>query len=287
MQPIRKDPAGFKTTELANARILAGIVDDFEELVLRVIEGTAGRKLAYNEPVSVTIGKPSPLAMPQFSDVDLTKYYKSIDAIEGFIDANAASPAAQRIVVSAQTHGIEWASRNLVRAGLEKPVAWSSQQTAGFGITNQMPLESNAKPFYLPPDRKMIEMYKERVQSEIKGLTSYQSTAIKRAITAGFEKGETVSQITKRVKEVTPMAKNKAITIARTETLAAGNAAAKQRYEAAGVEKVEYIAADDGRQCDECDSKHGNIYNIGDAPSLPIHPNCRCTLAPYREREET
>jgi SPP1 gp7 family putative phage head morphogenesis protein len=82
------------------------------------------------------------------------------------------------------------------------------------------------------------------------------------------------------------MAKNKAITIARTETLAAGNAAAKERYKSAGIDKVEWVSAYDDRICEECESLHGNVYPIGDTPDIPVHPNCRCTLIPYIEKEE-
>jgi len=281
--PIRKDPAGFKTTELANARILAGLVLDFEELLLRSVDRMKGdRKLASLIPGGVW---KAALIVP--FPAEFLSLIDSVDQIEMVIDKAPAERAAERIVWSAQAQGLRWASKNLQRVGLEKPdpvVAWAGG--GKFGITDMIPSTTNAKPFILPPDPKMIAMYKERVRSEIKNLSGAQATAIKREIAKAFENGETVQQITHRIKKTTEMAKSKAVTIARTETLAAGNAAAKQRYKDAGVEMVEWIAAYDDSVCPECESEHGNIYPIGDTPPIPLHPNCRCTLIPYREKEE-
>lgn len=259
MKPIRKDPAGFKTTELANARILAGLVNDFEELVLQVISGKAGRQLAQ-------LIKP----VPASSYMHAADLFAAVDALEKFIDGEPARKAADTVVVASTLHGRMWADKSLGR----------------FGITTTAPAYTNTKPYFLPVEQRMVDMYRERVQSEIKGLTSYQSTNIKRAIASGFQAGETVPQITRRIREVTPMARSKAITIARTETLAAGNAAAKERYQLAGVEMVEWVAAYDDRVCPICESKHGNTYPLDEAPELPVHPNCRCTLVPFRDKEE-
>jgi hypothetical protein len=35
--------------------------------------------------------------------------------------------------------------------------------------------------------------------------------------------------------------------------------------------------------CPECESLHGNEYEIGSEPALPVHPNCRCTVIPVIE----
>jgi hypothetical protein len=35
--------------------------------------------------------------------------------------------------------------------------------------------------------------------------------------------------------------------------------------------------------CPECESLHGNEYEIGSVPALPVHPNCRCTVIPVIE----
>ena len=251
MKPIRKDPAGFKTTELANARILAGLVTDFEELFLRVIERKGVRALA--TPVKYTF--------------DLAAFYAAIDAIEGFIDKDPANKASVTVTVASVQHGRVWADRNLAR----------------FGYSTTAPPQSNAKPYYLPPEQRMVDMYRDAMVSEIKNITGQYATGIKRELQEAWSKGETIDQITRRVRDVTGRSINKSITVARTETLRAGNAAVKERYAAAGIEMVEWVTARDDRQCDECDSLHGTTYPIGEEPDLPVHPNCRCTVVPVIE----
>jgi SPP1 gp7 family putative phage head morphogenesis protein len=266
--PIRKDPAGFKSTELRNARILVGLVTDFEELVLLMFE-RKGRALATpltHKLIELTLG----VSTPAFKDIDFKSFYKNIEVIEDYIDKNAVGVASRKISESSIQHGQEWADKSLSRYGI---------------ITTQAQY-TNTKPFYLPSEQKMISMYKERIQSEIRGLTSYQSTLIKREITAGFKNGETVTQIANRLGKITEMSKSKAITIARTETLAAGNAAATERYKTMGIERVEWIAALDDAVCPECEDLHGQMFDIGDTPDLPVHPNCRCTTIPVITLEE-
>lgn len=71
--------------------------------------------------------------------------------------------------------------------------------------------------------------------------------------------------------------------LVRTEANHYYNDAAMKSYKAAGVIMVEYIAEVDDRICDECEGYSGQIYPIDGAPTLPIHPNCRCCYAPVVE----
>lgn len=64
----------------------------------------------------------------------------------------------------------------------------------------------------------------------------------------------------------------------RTEASHAYNAAAIESYKAAGCDSVEFLAEDDC--CDVCEEYSGVRYPIDDAPSIPVHPNCRCTYIP-------
>ena len=251
MTPIRKDPAGFKATELHNARILVGLVKDFEELFLQVMERKGVRELAVKKYT-----------------FDISAYFDAIDAIEGFIDKDPANKAAVTVTVASTLHGRMWADKNLGR----------------FGITTTAPPYTNAKPFYLPPEQRMVDMYKDAMVSEIKNITGQYATGLKRELQQAWTNGETINQITRRVSEVTGRSINKSITVARTETLRAGNSAALVRYTDAGVTQVQWVAALDDRVCEECEGLHENVYDIGSEPDLPVHPNCRCTVVPYQEK---
>lgn len=50
-------------------------------------------------------------------------------------------------------------------------------------------------------------------------------------------------------------------------------------YEAAGVEKVKWVTADDDRVCKICRERDGKIYPIGNIPPKP-HYRCRCYWIP-------
>lgn len=70
-------------------------------------------------------------------------------------------------------------------------------------------------------------------------------------------------------------------TVARTELARVREEANLDIMRAQGAEKVQFIASEDERLCPICGAHHGKVYDVRDAPVLPLHPNCRCTLVPY------
>lgn len=48
----------------------------------------------------------------------------------------------------------------------------------------------------------------------------------------------------------------------------------------ANSRKVRYIAMLDSRTCEVCASYDGQVFTAKDAPLIPLHENCRCTLCP-------
>ena len=68
--------------------------------------------------------------------------------------------------------------------------------------------------------------------------------------------------------------------IVRTELAHIQNQAALERYKSYGVSKVE-ILAEDG--CEHCQELADKVYEIAEAPVVPIHPNCRCCIVPVIE----
>lgn len=256
MKPIRKDPAGYKSTELLVARKLAGLIDDFAELFFRDFLRRHPKELALlvkKKPLFQTIPR---------------EEFEAIDQIEAYIDANAVKPTSVTVVAAAIAHGKDWADKNIINAGI----------TAN-GISR------GTTALYLPNDPRMVELAEDAMVGEIRGLTGFYATGLKRTLRTAWDNGYTMPEITKAVQEVTGLAKSKAVTIARTETLRAGNTATLERYARAGVQKVEWLSAQDDRMCEECESLHGTVYDIGEEPDLPVHPNCRCTVVPIIEKE--
>lgn len=74
----------------------------------------------------------------------------------------------------------------------------------------------------------------------------------------------------------------RARTIARTEMATARGVARDEFFEASGVRYVQWYATVDERTCEWCGARHGNVYVLGRV-STPAHPNCRCTLVPFRK----
>ena len=67
----------------------------------------------------------------------------------------------------------------------------------------------------------------------------------------------------------------------RTESSRAYNKSARDSYTAAGIQRAQYLAEADC--CDVCAHFKGRRMPMGDFPELPMHPNCRCTIAPIVE----
>ena len=108
---------------------------------------------------------------------------------------------------------------------------------------------------------------------------------LKNTITSGLIKGEGYVKMANRLDKTMGMGQFNALRVIRTETVHITAHATLERYRKSGVERVQYIAADDERTCDLCGVKHYQIYPIDKAPDLPIHPQCRCGYAPVIDIE--
>jgi len=107
--------------------------------------------------------------------------------------------------------------------------------------------------------------------------------ALRRALAEGFSEGESIPQITRRIKGFFKETyKGRAKKIARAEVIAASNEGALRGYEGAGIEKAEFYG-DIAEWSDDCGCGDliRNVYPIDEAHGMiPVHPNCRCTWIP-------
>ncbi len=113
-------------------------------------------------------------------------------------------------------------------------------------------------------------------------------------LNAGIVAGETVQQISDRVRDVYNIAGNRAKIIARTETTAAMNASSMSYYDKAGVRNKQWVTAGDERVRSSHMAMNGNIIPItasfangvitpGVGGSAAETINCRCTIIPVIE----
>lgn len=105
------------------------------------------------------------------------------------------------------------------------------------------------------------------------------------ALKTGFEAGESISQLTKRIRVYYQDGyERRAKMVARTEVIAANNEGALQGYEKEGVDKVEFYATLDERNdwpSEPCRELHGTVHPINESHGIiPVHVNCRCVWVP-------
>lgn len=106
-------------------------------------------------------------------------------------------------------------------------------------------------------------------------------------INDGMASGRTVTEMAVQLSNIMNQAFNNAHRLVRTETINYMNRSAIRGYKDAGVDKVQWWAAEDERTCETCGSNHEKEYDIDKAPILPCHPGCRCTWLPVIEEGKT
>lgn len=142
------------------------------------------------------------------------------------------------------------------------------------------------------------ELLKHRVDSYLykrgKEITKINDT-VKRQISdqlqSGVQLGETVEEMSQRIRRVYNMATSRSRMIARTETTGSVNGGSTLYYDAVGVEKKEWLSAQDGNERPSHQAVNGEVVRTnqvfsngldfpgGDGPAEEVI-NCRCTVTP-------
>lgn len=102
---------------------------------------------------------------------------------------------------------------------------------------------------------------------------------IRQALGVGVIRGEGTRALVKRLEDGLGMARNEATTLTRTFVAAANNAARDETFKANSdvVKGWKWITAGDNMVCLMCLPLHGRTFKLGEGPSTPRHPRCRCT----------
>jgi len=112
------------------------------------------------------------------------------------------------------------------------------------------------------------------------GQTFAETTAT--LIAQGITEGRPTAAMVTDARQRLDVVKSRAETIVRTESLRAYNTASDRYYSAQGIDTVLYYATADDRSCTICAPRAGRIYRRGTV-TTPLHPNCRCYLAPWSQ----
>jgi SPP1 gp7 family putative phage head morphogenesis protein len=139
---------------------------------------------------------------------------------------------------------------------------------------------------YTPSDMKAVSMMIDHNLIMVQGMSDDMKKEVMRTLSTGFLEGKSVDKISRAMVERINVSKDRAMMIARTETIRSYNQASIERYKSAGLEQWRWITAMDERACDECMSYDNEIFDNGDSQP-PAHPNCRCAVAPYIDENLT
>lgn len=135
------------------------------------------------------------------------------------------------------------------------------------------------------PNHPFLSVYMGSRLGRIKGIDDTTRNQINEALAKGYQAGDSMDQLAERVKGVYRNAiDNRALMIARTETIQAYGLASLAAYGDAGIEKAQMY---DGPNADsaDCDEVNGQIVTLAEAAQLmgEEHPNGTRGVAPYFE----
>ena len=166
----------------------------------------------------------------------------------------------------------------------------SRMKTAGRAVYKNVMESLGIDNFSFPNKKEMEQMlrspwhgsfFSERLWNDMGVLERNMNGVINNFIATG----KTVTETAVQLSNVMQKSFNVAHRLVRTETINYMNRSALRGYKDAGVNKVQWWAAEDERTCKICGANHEKEYDIDKAPILPCHTGCRCTWLPVLDDE--
>jgi len=139
---------------------------------------------------------------------------------------------------------------------------------------------------YTPSDMKAVSMMIDHNLIMVQGMSDDMKKEVMRILSTGLLEGRSNDKIARDLVERVDVSKNRAVMIARTETIRSYNQASVERYKSAGLSQWRWITAMDESACDTCISLDNKIFDMGDEQP-PEHPRCRCSVSPYIDENLT
>lgn len=105
--------------------------------------------------------------------------------------------------------------------------------------------------------------------------------------------GKKTTELKKQLQERFGVSYRRANTLVRTEMSHIQNQAAKQRYQDTGITKYEFLGREESDGCGhspDCHKLDGQVFLLAEMKvgvnAPPMHPNCRCSVAPVVELDD-
>lgn len=141
------------------------------------------------------------------------------------------------------------------------------------------------------PNKKLMEELMERpwlgnnFSNRLWDNSKVLATNLNDILTTGLQQGKTIAEISINLSNIMQKSFNICHRLIRTETMHYLNQSSLKSYKDADVEYIEVWAALDERRCKVCGEKHAKVYKLKDAPIVPLHANCRCTILPVVDED--
>lgn len=125
-----------------------------------------------------------------------------------------------------------------------------------------------------------LETMYSRAFEGLKGITQAMSNQLSDIFSRSLIEGVGPRVIAKRISDqIATISRNRAMVLARTETIRTYSEARLNTLEQNGIEgveaDVEFLTAGDSRVCQTCSSLNGKVYTIQGARGIiPVHPRC-------------
>ena len=156
------------------------------------------------------------------------------------------------------------------------------QQSSAKGLQSARSLTE-----YVRPNRLDVSLPLEATSSALlstrERLATHGEDFAQRAsqvVARGIAEGRPTDNMVRDLTNELGIVKSRSSTIVRTESLRAYNKAADYYYGQNNIQLVVWYATSDDRTCPFCTPRAGNVYKRGEVEA-PLHPNCRCYLAPW------
>jgi SPP1 gp7 family putative phage head morphogenesis protein len=177
-----------------------------------------------------------------------------------------------------------------MRLGIEDGIAqMEALEAPDFQDLTDVGRNALVKRTFATIDRAAIDFLANYQVQLLGDVSAELASGIKRTVTQGVLTGKSIPEVAREIgrvvqdkeafrragKTVFKTAQRRATLIARTETLRAHNEGRMAFYRKVGVEKVQWLTADDERTCPECAPLDGKVFKLDAVPGIQ-HPACRC-----------
>ena len=179
----------------------------------------------------------------------------------------------------------EWDKSALALAGYEAAYVADTMNRALDGLPSAEP-----KPGTILRTANQTPILGYLVADMVAGIAPNQRERVYATIRQGITEGQPNSQIIRMLRGTPALkyqdglmqsAKRDVERLVRTARNHVSNVAYEDMYRALGVQTVVWVATLEGRTCAACASMDGKVFKVGEAHRTPpVHPNCRCILAP-------